>query len=474
MAGLFRSLNIGSQSLYASRQGIDTTAHNISNAHTEGFSRQRAQLRQRDPVDNNGILIGEGAYIGTIERAHDKFIEKQINVSQSNSGDSDTRFDSLTRLGEIFSPELSNNLSDDISEFFNSWHELSRYPEELAVRTQVQERGFKLAEGFRRVDRELRSQRQGLNDFVDKTTKEINKIIGTIAHINQQIRESETGVRNPANDLRDNRDLLVSKLSNLVDINYYEDKDGMFSIRGPGEILLVDRSRSAKFEVVQNGAKEGMYDVIIADFEGSQRRDVTDFISGGRLNALIEVRDKVAGNLIQQNNHLAENLIRHVNEIHKDGFGLEKYRETNGRNFFEEIDDKNHVAQNIQVSLDIATSPDAISASNIANTPGDNITANRITKLQFTKIFSDTDATFNEYYADVVGALGMETVRMQQVKEADDVIVADLKSRRESVSGVSLDEEAANLIRWQTAFTASSKVITTVDELLETVLSLKR
>ena len=474
MSGLFHSLNIGSQSLFANRQGIDSTAHNIANAQTPGYSRQRLKLTQRDPIEKGGLVIGNGVYAGSIDRFHDKFIEKQINLTNSDSGDSNARLDSLSRLGEIFSPELNNSISDELNQFFSSWQNLSKYPEELTVRTQVREQGQNVANAFRRVDLDLRRQRHGINDYIKMTSDEATQTLKNIAELNNRIRQSEVGVRNPSNDLRDQRDRLIRELSTLVDIHYYEDSDGMITIHGPSDFLLVDRGRSASFEVRQNGNNEGLFDVIVLDSERSSQRNITSHISGGRLKGLLSARDDVASNLIEKNNLMADRFVSLVNSAHSEGFGLAKFSKHSGRNFFEKPVDSKHVAQNIGLSLDVINSTDAISASSLGDSPGDNVVANKIAKLQFIKSFDQTDATFSEFYADYVGILGMETVRVKQVKEADDIIMADLKTRREAVSGVSLDEEATNLIRWQTAFTASSKVVTAVDEMLETVLGLKR
>ena len=474
MAGLFHSLNIGSESLYANRQGIDTTAHNIANAQTEGYSRQRVKLSQRDPMEKSGLLIGNGVYVGSIERFHNKFIERQVNIANNDVGDSEARMDSLTRLGEIYSPELNNSLANELNNFFASWQNLSKYPEELTVRTQVKEQGENISDAFRRIDSEVRSQRQGINEYVKMTAEEATETVSTIAHLNDQIRQTEVGVRNPSNDLRDQRDRLVRKLSNLIDINYYEDADGMVTIHGPGGAQLVDRGRAASIEVRQNGNNQGLFDLIVVDSEDSSQRNITDSIVGGRLKGLLNIRDVVCSSLLDSNNEMAIKFVDLVNGNHRKGFGLEQFSKTNGRNFFDSISDPTFAAQNIKLSLDVLNSTDAISASSLQSSPGDNVIANNIARIQSAKVFKDSDATLNEFYADYVGVLGMETVRVKQVKESDQIIMSDLQARREAVAGVSLDEEATNLIRWQTAFTASSKVVTTVDEMLQTVLNLKR
>lgn len=478
MSGLFRSLNIGSQSLYVSRQGIDTTSHNIANAQTEGYSRQRLDLQQRDPIAKHGVLLGSGVFVRSVDRIHDKFLQDQLNSANTDAGNSEARSDALARIEAIFSPELNSSIATELNKFFSSWQNLSKYPEELTVRTQVREQGKNLAEAFRRIDLDLRRQRKGINEYIEKSAEDVSHKLTTIAKLNDRIREMEVGGKNDSNDLRDQRDRLIQGLSEVVNINYYEDQDGMITIHGPSDVLFVDRGRAAKVEVQQNGQNEGLFDVIIVDSEDSTSRNVTDHIKGGKLAGLLHVRDTVARQLIDHNNNMVVSLVDQFNAIHKQGFGIEQFREVNGRGFFADVKDQDFAAQNMKIDISIANSTDAISTSSLMNSVGDNVIANKLARLQTQKIISNGDesqaSTLNDYYADYIGILGMESLKVKQIQEADNIILADLKSRRESISGVSLDEEATNLIRWQTAFTASSKVITTIDEMLETVLSLKR
>ncbi len=471
---LFHSLGIGAEALFVNRQGLDTTAHNIANAQTEGYSRQRVDLYQREPLVRQGLIIGDGTYVGVISRAHDKHVEKQVNLAASDAGFSKTRNDALLDLESIYNTQTGASLAEELNQFFAAVSELSRNPEELSVRTAVKEQGENLAAAFRRIDSELRRFKEGINEKVKISSYETNQILTNISHLNSQIAEKEVGPRNKANDLRDQRDLLLNKLSERMAINYYEDKDGMLTIHGPADTLLVDRNKAASISLSKNLENQGLYDVVIRDFENSGSRNVTHLLKEGTLASLIDVRDRVGEGLMANNNEMASTLVNQFNAIHRDGFGLGDYSGKNGRNFFKTVGDIRFAAQNINLDDSIVNSTDSIATSSLANTPGDNIIVNRLRALDSTKIFGDGKATLTEYYADYVGILGMESLRTKNLMDSDDIILSDLRSRREAISGVSLDEEAANLIRWQTAFTASSKVITTVDEMLETVLNLKR
>jgi len=474
MSGLFHTLNIGAQSLYATRQGVDTAGHNIANAQVEGYSRQRVNLTQRDPLETMGILIGNGAYVESITRSHDDFVEKQLNLAHQESGRSATRAEAMKSIEEVFSPDLSASISDEATKFFNSLQNLSNFPADATVRTALVEAGHDVAAAFRRVDSSLNANRQGLNQKIYDIAHKVTDSAREIANLNVKIQISEGGIGEVANDLRDQRDKLVRELSQQIEIKYYEDGHGMLSIRGPSQVTLVDGGHSCSVNLESNSENSGLFDVSIMDWEGHSNRNVTNKMDGGAMEALLQVRDVDAVKLIEKNNHMAATLIAEVNDVHQQGFGLGAFSEHQGRNFFEPADDFDSTAASFAVADVIVQSNDAISAASTANAPGDNVNLNLLIKLKDKRMFSDENVTFNGYYSNLTGALGLDVVRAEHVKSANDLLVSNINQKRESVSGVSLDEEAANMMKWQANFTASSKVITTIDEMLDTVLQLKR
>lgn len=474
MSGLFHSLNIGSESLFANRQGIDTAAHNIANAHTKGFSRQSVELAQRHPSERDGVIIGNGVYTGSIKRSHDKFIEQQVNKANAMVGNNVSRHTSMLNVEAIFSPELASSVTKEMNSFFDAMQGLSNFPEEATVRTNVLEKGKNLAASFRQVDAQLRTQRQGMDDEVMTITGQLTEVTKNIASLNSQIRQAEAGPNLKANDLRDKRDVLVRSLSEMVNITYYEDQFGMMTIRGPGETLLVDRGKSADFSLRINEKNNGMHDVLVWDFEGNQARDVTKQITSGKLEGLIDVRDRIVDDYLDKNNELAYTFANQFNEVHRMGFGLKDFALQSGRNFFAVLDDKSTAAQNMHIDSSIINSTDAIGTASTQNVAGDNVNVNRLLALQSAKVLDDNKSSFAEYYSNFVGQVGVETLRAQHQKESSEILLTDLNVRSDSVSGVSLDEEATSMMKWQTAFTASSKVITTVDQMLDTLLNMKR
>lgn len=467
--GLFHSLNIGSESLFASRQGVDTAGHNIANAQTEGFSRQRVNLETRQPSESRGVVIGNGVFVKNITRAHDQFLEKQINDTNQDSGQSTARFDSMKPLESIYSPELGNNVSSEIDKFFNSMQDLSNFPEELPVRTSVRENAKSVIGAFKQIDTNLKIQADDINKRIAGEVTEANIMIQDIARLNIAIGAAQTSASKEVPDLLDQQDKILRELTQKMDISYYRGDVGMVTVRGPAETLLVDRGQAAKVDVHSKGSN---FDVVVLDGAAFKPTVVTQANKKGRIAGMIEVRDTVIPNLVNDNNKMASTFARSINEIHRQGFGLKDYKESTGRDFFEVSSNPDDVASTLQLDTRIEESANAISVAASPNAPGDNVLANSMLRLKEQKIMGD--ATIGDYYANYVGVFGLDLVRSQQTKDADDTLVRNLSARRDAISGVSMDEEATNLLKWQANFTASSKVITTVDEMLETVLQMKR
>lgn len=474
MAGLFHTLGMGADSLFASRQGVDTAGHNIANAQVEGFSRQRVDLTQREPNDIRNVIIGNGAFVKTITRAHDRYLEKHIVSVHQEFGESETLAEELKALEDIYSPELNATVANELSNFFNALRSLSNFPEELSVRAAVRENGYNLALAFQRVDQKLRESQYDINQKIQGEIEEVNTLLNNIAELNVNILNLEAGPDRTANDLRDQQERLVRKLSEKIDLHYYTSDRGMMVIRGPGDILLVDRGHHSTLGAKIKPGSADFIDVVAVDSQDRLLRDMTDIIKSGRLRALIDVRDDKIANLLDHNNTLALSVADNVNAIHRQGFGLNQFKHTIGRNFFQISRDKDQAGQSIDLSSHITESTDAISAAASPDAPGDNVVLNNIIRLETEKLMADKNATFNDYYSNYVGVLGLDVVRSAHLEEADKLLLDDLMTRRESIAGVSMDEEAMSLLKWQSNFTASSRVITTVDEMLETVLGLKR
>ena len=475
MGGLKHTLNIGAESLYATRQGVDTAGHNIANANTEGYSRQRVNLEQRAPSETRNVIIGNGVYVKNITRAHDKFLEKQVNQSNQSLGKSKGRAEAMKPVEEVYSPQLNASVSTELGNFFSSLQDLSNFPEEKIVRTNVKETAQNLVNTLHRVDSSLKQHRININERLQGEIGEISSMLSKIASLNISIRTLEAGNTKEASDLLDQQDLLVRKLTEKIDINYYRGDQGMLVVRGPLETILVDKGHHARMSLKKGVEDElGLYEVLIDQGSADRPVNVTKKITKGELAGMLEVRDVVLPELIHKNNEMAFAVGHSFNAVHRQGYGVDNYKESKGRNFFDISDNIDKAAESIAVDMRIHEDVSAIAAAASPGAPGDNVVVNDMLRLKERRLMDNGEASFDEYYANTVGLFGLELVRAEHTLDADKTLSSNLLARHEAVKGVSMDEEAINLMKWQANYTASSRVITTVDEMYDTILSLKR
>jgi flagellar hook-associated protein 1 len=458
--------------LHNSRQGVDTASHNISNAQTEGYSRQNVALKQRDPLESRGNIIGNGAYVHTIKRSHDGFLEGQLNNAIQDSELSQAKLEVLSQLEPIFSTDLENSVADSMTGFFNALQDLGAYPEEQPARTNLREAAAGVVSSFRRVDDSVKQIQRGVNEQIDGSVAKANALIDKIAGLNISMMSIEAGTHHQANDMRDQQEELIRQLSSIMNIKYYKSEHGTTTIRGPGQTLLVDGAQAVKLNVLMN-PETGYYDIVSSSGDGGPRI-ITHHLEAGELGGLVQLRDGFLNEILSNNNELSVAFANEVNQVHRQGFGIGSFSESLGRDFFTLPDDLHKSASLMDLSLAVQESTDAIAAAATPNAPGDNVIVNELLRLRSKPVLNKGEVTFNEFYANNVAKLGLVVEAARNEVDANKIVMADFQKRKDAVSGVSLDEEAVNLLRWQTAFAASSKVITTVDEMLETLLSIKR
>jgi flagellar hook-associated protein 1 len=473
-------LNIGSEALHNSRVGVDVTGHNIANAHSTGYSRQRVELEAKEPALDGIHVKGMGARVQQIGRVHDSFIENSLRKETQAQGFAEGLSSGLSRMESLFSPELTNTVRDRMGSFLNSLRELSSYPEEQSVRQHVIESASAFTSSMNETHGNIIEVQENLTNEAEHSLDVANEKLKEVAILNVAIMEMEVDKASSANDLRDKRDTLIRELSELVDTRVYVNEHEQLTIRGPDDVLLLEGARAGSFSMETDNSEGNLRKIYIKDFEGNRFRDVTDKMTQGSASGLIVARDK-QGEIIRNSlNEMAKTFGEKMNEIHRQGYGINEYQDQSGRDFFEGLNDR-EPAQTIKISVQLAKEPQAISAAMTPGAAGDNVIANKIVSLfqesvvpGLNKKESETKLTFAGFYDEFVGKLGVDSLHAQENKKASDVIVAQVKAQRQAISGVSLDEEAATLLKYQHLFTASSRIITTADEMFKTVLDLKR
>jgi flagellar hook-associated protein 1 len=470
MAGLFTALNAGRTSLEVNQKSIEVIGNNISNVNTEGYSRQSAVLTPYPSINVNGFFIGQGVQVSDVRRDHDTFITDQLQEKSIEFGLQHGQANPLAELERVFNI-TDDNLSTEIDSFFDSWQELSANPSGLVERDIVIQRGELLSERFHSIDNDLKSVQLNINDAIVSKVDGVNSKITEIAELNARIFNIEIQGQT-ANSAADRRDILAKDLATSLGVQTYYDSKGMMAVQLPGGLPLVQGNEAMSITAVQNGQE--------LDLElsaGGITRTISLNNLGGEFYGLVNIRDTVIPGLKDNLDQLAYGITTAVNTVHAAGAGLDS---VTGRNFFTPntpappADAWKDAGRNMGVAL---TDSSQVAAATAPTPPatvatGDNRNALLIANLGETGLIGSD--TFNSYYGKMSSTVGIMTNQNTlSLGGAEDAMV-QLQNLRDSLAGVSLDEEMINLIQFQRGFESSAKFLSTIDEMMASLMNLKR
>lgn len=320
MGSTFSGIELGKRSIMAHTDAISTAGHNISNANTEGYSRQRVQLKEFDPLYRPDLerperagMIGQGIDVQSITRIRDEMLDQRITAQQNQESYWDTRSKYYTMIEQIFNEPDEVSVRSNMDKFWESWQELSINPESQAARQAVVTRGESLSDSIKSKWENLMGVGSLINSDIDSTVKQINSYANQIAAVNSEIVRSR-GVGDNPNDLLDRRDLLVDKLSKLANITTDRRDPDEFMVHLDGKVL-VQGGVARNFDLVSLTDNNGYEKLVWAD----TREDAS--VSGGTLGALIELRDVDVRNEIQSLNTMTMNFSDLVNDVHRNAYG---------------------------------------------------------------------------------------------------------------------------------------------------------
>ena len=474
MSKINAMLDVGKRALMNSQTALQTVGHNIANKSTEGYSRQRVEVQSNEAIGEGKLRIGMGTKAADITRTNNPFLEKQIANETSHMGTLQGESEAMSRVEQVYNEQINKGLNTYVGSFFNSFRELSNNPESSASRQLVKESADALVGDFNRMSKQLHDVQGDIDSQITSHVTQINTMTSEIANLNQKIQNVElTGGK--ANDERDRRDLLIKKLGEKVNIRAAEGDNGMVTITAGNTALLVSGYDAQKLSVKSTPETdtkgEGNLDIFYQSYADAEPLKVTAQFKSGQLGGILKVRDETIEGLLGEVDKLAYNLSTSVNEVHQQG--VNAYNQS-GISFFEEPTQVRHAAENLKLSDEITQSASRIATASAQDSPGDNRIANSIANLQYAKIMDDGKSTIDDYYGGVVGRVGVDAKRATNSYDSQKDIVKQLNNVRESVSGVSLDEETTKMIEFQKSFEASARLIKTADEMFETVLNLKR
>jgi flagellar hook-associated protein 1 FlgK len=460
------SLSIGLdtavKALRVHQLAVDVASHNISNANSPGFSRQRAMLRPigllgADRYNRDSLLgrAGMGVEAKDVQRVRDQFLDYQVRGAISQNAQYTALAGGLSQTELVFNDPTDEGMSATLGKFWAAWHDVVNDPESPAARTTLVHATETLNARFQRADAALAAQRKDLDRGVGSIGDEINQASAEIATLNLQIKQVElNGDR--ANDMRDRRDLLLDQLSSLAQITYAEQGDTTVTVYlASHELVTGNTSRDIKD--VADAGNPGMTKLQFV-IDGA---DVST--ASGELRGILDARDVGIPSVQAKLDALAAGLITNINAIHAAGFGLDN---TTGLNFLTGTD-----AGTIAINAVLAANPQQIAAASAANAPGDGSNALAIANLQQATLMAAGSQTFDEFYANTVSVLGADVSRAQSMGESADLLNSHLEGMRQSVAGVNIDEEVTNLNSAQHAYNAAARCITVIDSMLDTLIN---
>ncbi len=469
-ADLFALLQQSGTSLATHRAASSVASHNLQNVNTPGFARQRAELAATQPAENAGLgMIGRGVYLLGVSQARDRFVEFQMSGALASEGRSSAKADALTAV-TAFDSDTPGNVGDAISAFYASLRDLSTKPGDTTLRQTAVNSARSLAQAFNRAHGSLETARTGLDAKIDVTVTEVNDAAAKIASLNRQIQMTRAGSAAAPNDLLDARQLEVDRLSKLAGATSIENGSGDLTIVLPGGAALVTGTRSSRLAVVADPSNGGHLGMTLEPVAGGGATALPSASVGGALGGMFEARDGTLRSAVGGLDTLAFDLAGALNAVHQGGFGLDG---ASGRDLFSVGAAAPGAAGRIAVDAAIAADPARLGASTTATgLPGD---ATNLLALVATErgALATSNATPTATLAKITSDFGGSAQRATLDAEGDGAILDHLTATRESISGVSIDEELVNLMKAQRAFEATSKVITVASEMLDVLMKIR-
>lgn len=454
----FGGLNIASSGLTAHRKRIDVISENIVNANTPGYHRQRVALGS---IDNNSIgvftgrdRVGGGVEAGEISRLRDRTLSNHARVQAGVAAERNGRAEVLERIEEVIGGLDPGGLHEQMNGLFNSFDDLANSPDDLAIRQVVLQQAESISRSFGRATTAVDQLRAREEAEIVDAVRAINVLAQEIAVLDAEVLGSANSGADP-NSTLDKRDLKITELANLVNVTVIEESSGQVSISVDGE-QLVANGRSTPISVSIDpdaGLAPLGYDRIsVTTSTGRELR-----IDSGALAAGLEATSQTIPDEVRTLDALIADLADQVNAIHSTGVALDG---STGLNLF----DVEATTGELSVSIDVAGQPQKLAAAEVGGGDLDDSIARQLAHL------GEDPSGPPTVFSDAVGALAARVATATGTANAADAASAQASALAQAAGGVSLDEELTDLITAQRAYEASARMITAIDEMLQTLI----
>lgn len=562
MSDISRVLFTAKEALLSNLTAINVTGSNIANVNTPGYSRLRPMFESVGTKDSASAQEQIGVRISNIERIYDRFLEFQTVSQQSNVSNYTAQKDLLQRIEGILNESAAGGINDALGQFLNAWGDLSVDPSSQSKRDMVVSTASNLSYSFNQRANEITSVQTVANETIADTVSELNGYLRQMAALNEIVVNAESAGAN-ASAVRDQRGILLGKISSLIDIGYIEKTDGSLYVYLPENgKALVESFNSWDLQVSRNADNNNMYDIVFAG--DTSAVSINNQLAGGKLAGLIEIRDRAIPTYLNALNQAASSIVNKVNDLHISGYDQDG---NPGGLFFEPTAQ----ARFMTVSASILSSTRNIAASETVNSDGNiaaSITAfkndqmyasltlistsvpgNAVTgqinnigqayknttgvngivvtrgatpdswmvtqnggyssakvmtssdgavtidlngnnsvdmtfsisgtwnngdSISFSLAKNPNTTTIDGYFNAFIANMGQDVVNASRALERETIIFNQQANQREQLSGVSLDEEMLNLIKFQMAYSAAGRMTQTVSEMMDVIINLGR
>ena len=461
MSNILYGLNIALKAMLSQQIAIQVTEHNVANATTPGYRRQEAMMSADLPhifpsLRGNVVpgQLGMGVVVNRIRQYNLEFFDDRYRRALSDSKGWQMQASVLRQVEATLAETGEDGLVAKLDAFWTGWQALSNDPTNLAVRADLLERGAALAKSINWRAQSLIRIQQDQNSLILQRVNEINSLASKVAALNVEIVAVKSAGSAP-NDLMDQRDQLITRLAELSGATAAIQENGEALVSIGGHALVIG---ATTFKLATTG---GNLATIYWEADS-----VAFNPNRGELAGLLQARDVVIPRILTSLDSLAQNLVSQVNALHTRGYALDG--STTGLNFF---DPTGTTALSIRLSSSVAGQPQRIAAAQQSNAPADGNNAVALASLRESLVMSGATETFNQYYTRQITEMGIDIQRAEAFARDRLDVAKSLDALKEAVVGVNLDEEAANLIKYQRAFQAATRLVTVMDEMLDKIIN---
>ena len=543
MPSSFLGLGTSYSGLTANQRALQVTSHNISNANTVGYTRQRMDMHAYKPDQLPGGLgtLGLGVDVEYVKQIRDEFLDFKYREENATAGEWAARESVLKDIESIINEPTDSSISAVMDEFYEALHELNKTPETNTARTLVRQRAISLTKEISRMSTSFKELQKDLNFEFKTAVTDLNNNAEQISELNKIIYESELeGGR--ANDIRDQRNVLLDEMSELVDIKYYEDEQQRFHVMLHGT-EIVSHYRYDQLETKERDVKlndDDSVELVDIQWESGKAFEA----NSGKVKGLMDARDNIEGDskgipyYVDKLNEFADTLTSQINMIHKKGYGIggstginmftiknmttaeyEDYLLSDGldghapvqvtssvidipsglteeeeniaitKNINDILDNNEEYkgktiklikndyyivdkikASELTIAADLEDTNKIAASTTEDGLPGNGENALKITKVRHNQEMFDWGNP-DDFVKSLVSNLGVDAQEAYRISSNQGVMLDAIVNKRESISGVSLDEEMTNMIKYQKAYQASARMINIFDEMLDLIVN---